>query len=97
MALMFLVAMMMAQAPAAAQPQSAGAQAPVAKQQKPKQVCEYIEVTGSRSKRRVCRDAEGHLDLGPGVRSGGGGPASGARASGGGNGRLRMARKPASR
>ena len=67
MALMFLVAMMMAQAPVAAQPQSAGAQAPVAKQEKPKQVCEYIEVTGSRSKRRVCRDAEGYLDLDPGI------------------------------
>jgi hypothetical protein len=81
MALMFLAAMMMAEAPASAQPQSAGAQAPVAKQQKPKQICEYIEVTGSRSKRRVCRDDEGNLDLGPGVRSGSYGQDSGEQSS----------------
>jgi hypothetical protein len=68
MSLMFLAAMMMAQAPADAQP--APAQAPMTKKQKPKQVCEMIEVTGSRSKRRVCRDADGNLDLGPGVHSG---------------------------
>lgn len=65
MSLMIVAAMMMAQAPAAAQPAAPGA--PIAKKQKPQQVCEYIEVTGSRSKRRVCRDADGNLDLGPGV------------------------------
>jgi hypothetical protein len=41
---------------------------PQAQAAKPKQVCEMREVTGSRSKRRVCRDANGRLDLGPGVR-----------------------------
>jgi hypothetical protein len=40
-------------------------QAPAAK---PKQVCQMMEVTGSRSKKRVCRDATGRLDLGPGVK-----------------------------
>ena len=65
MPLMFLAAMMMAQAPATAEP--ATPPAPAAKKQKPPQVCEYIEITGSRSKRRVCRDADGNLDLGPGV------------------------------
>lgn len=35
---------------------------------KPKQVCQMMEVTGSRSKKRVCRDANGRLDLGPGVK-----------------------------
>lgn len=35
---------------------------------KPKQVCQMMEVTGSRSKKRVCRDASGRLDLGPGVK-----------------------------
>jgi hypothetical protein len=71
MSLMFLAAMMMAQAPVGtAQQPVAAAQAPVAKKQKPQQVCEYIEVTGSRSKHRVCRDAQGNLDLGPGVHSG---------------------------
>ena len=65
MPLIFVAAMMMAQAPAAAQP--APAQPQTAKKQKPAQVCEYIEITGSRAKRRVCRDADGNLDLGPGV------------------------------
>jgi len=65
MSLMILAAIMMAQAPAATQPVTPPA--PAAKKQKPAQVCEYIEITGSRSKRRVCRDAEGNLDLGPGV------------------------------
>ena len=73
MSLMILAAMFMAQAPAAAEPAIAvaapAAAAPAAKKQKPAQVCEYIEVTGSRSKRRVCRDASGYLDLGPGVSS----------------------------
>ena len=68
MSLMILAAMMMAQAPAAAQPVAPAA--PAAKKAKPPQVCEYIEITGSRSKRRVCRDADGDFDLGPGVRSG---------------------------
>jgi hypothetical protein len=40
-------------------------------QKKPKQICEMMEVTGSRSKKRVCRDAAGNLNLGPGVSSGG--------------------------
>ena len=26
-----------------------------------------VEVTGSRARKRVCRDADGRLDLGPGV------------------------------
>ena len=63
--MMFVAAMMMAQAPAAVPPVAPAA--PAAKKQKPAQVCEYIEITGSRSKRRVCRDASGNLDLGPGV------------------------------
>jgi hypothetical protein len=62
MSMMFLAAMMMAEAPAAAQPAQ-----PVAAKPKPKQVCEYLEITGSRAKRRVCRDADGNLDLGPGI------------------------------
>jgi hypothetical protein len=70
MSLMFLAAMMMAQAPAGAAPQPATAAQPAAKKQKPKQVCEYIELTGSRSKRRVCRDDDGNLDMGPGIKSG---------------------------
>jgi hypothetical protein len=65
MSMLFLAAMMMAQTPAAVPP--AAPVVPAAKKQKPAQICEYIEITGSRSKRRVCRDDTGHLDLGPGV------------------------------
>jgi len=70
MSVMFLAAMMMAQAPAEAAPQAAAPAQPAAKKQKPKQICEYIELTGSRSKRRVCRDDDGNLDMGPGIKSG---------------------------
>lgn len=35
---------------------------------KPAKICEIREVTGSRSKKRICRDADGRLDLGPGVK-----------------------------
>jgi hypothetical protein len=52
---------------AAQQASPAAPAAPTAKKQKPAQICEYIEITGSRAKQRVCRDATGHLDLGPGV------------------------------
>jgi hypothetical protein len=68
MSLLFIATLMMAQAPAAAQP--GPTQPTAAKKQKTPQVCEYIEVTGSRSKRRVCRDTSGNLDLGPGVHGG---------------------------
>jgi hypothetical protein len=53
---------MMAQAPAAAQPEQ-----PVTIKKKPQQVCEMIEVTGSRARKRVCRDVAGKFDLGAGV------------------------------
>jgi hypothetical protein len=69
--LTILAAMMMAQAPAQAQlPQPATAQQPAAKKAKPKQVCEYMELTGSRSPRRVCRDVNGNVDPQPGIQSG---------------------------
>jgi hypothetical protein len=67
MSMMFLAAMVMGQA--AVPPQSPAMQQPVAsqqpsmKKQKPKQVCESIEVTGSRSKRRVCHEEGGNVDL----------------------------------
>ena len=41
---------------------------PQAATAKPQQVCEMREVTGSRGKKRVCRDANGRLDLGPGIK-----------------------------
>jgi hypothetical protein len=69
MSLMVVAALMMAQAPAAAAPTPAPPAA--AKKPKTQQVCEYIELTGSRSKRRVCRDSEGNLDLGPGISDSG--------------------------
>jgi hypothetical protein len=60
MSLLIIAGLMMAQAPSASQP-------PGAKRAKPQKVCEMVEVTGSRSKKRVCRDESGRLDLGPGV------------------------------
>jgi hypothetical protein len=60
MSMMFLAAMMMAQAPAAAQP--APAQAPAAKKHKPAQICEDVELTGSRAKRHICHDS--NVDVG---------------------------------
>ena len=55
--LLFLLAAQAATVPATSQPPAA----------KAKQICEMREITGSRSKRRVCRDSSGRLDLGPGV------------------------------
>ena len=58
---------------------------PQATAAKPKQICEMREVTGSRSKKRVCRDSTGRLDLGPGVKDATGdvvGPQGGTSTSG---------------
>lgn len=41
---------------------------PPATAAKPKQICQMMEVTGSRSKKRVCRDSTGRLNLGPGIK-----------------------------
>ena len=68
MSLALIASLMLAQAPATAQPLSV--QPPAAVKAKPKQICQSIEVTGSRARRRVCRDEFGVLDLGPGVASG---------------------------
>jgi hypothetical protein len=71
--MLLIVAALLAQAPATAVPstaQPATAQPVKVKKPKPQQNCQYIEVTGSRSKRRVCTDVSGSLDLGPGVHSG---------------------------
>jgi|GraSoiStandDraft_12_1057312.scaffolds.fasta_scaffold321289_2 hypothetical protein len=59
----FLAAMLLAGQPAIATESTA----PAAHKQKPKQVCEYMEITGSRARQRVCRDAEGNLNLPAGV------------------------------
>ncbi len=64
MSMLFLSAMLLAQAPAAVQPEQ-----PVTIKKKAKQVCEMIEVTGSRSRKRVCRDENGQADLGPGIHN----------------------------
>jgi hypothetical protein len=58
---------------------------PPAPAAKPKQICEMREVTGSRSKKRVCRDATGRLDLGPGIKDGGGNISGQAPTSSGGS------------
>ena len=51
---------------AASEPASAAQPAqepPVVVKKKPRQNCEYIEITGSRARKRVCRNADGELDL----------------------------------
>jgi hypothetical protein len=58
MSILLLAAMMAAQAPTAVQPA-----APVAQKEKPKQVCESIEITGSRSRQRVCHDVGSRANL----------------------------------
>ena len=40
-----------------------------AKPKKPQQVCEFIELTGSRTRKKVCRDVNGELPVLPGVSS----------------------------
>jgi hypothetical protein len=52
---------------AAQQATPADAAAPAAQKKKTQQICEMVEVTGSRARKRVCRDESGRLDLGPGV------------------------------
>ena len=61
MSIVFLAAVLMGQTPAAAQPVQAPA--PAAKKQKPQQVCESIEITGSRGHQRVCHDVGSAADL----------------------------------
>jgi len=65
MSLLLVAGLIMAQAPAAVQPEQ-----PVTVKKKPQQVCQMMEVTGSRARKRVCRDESGVLDLGPGVSRG---------------------------
>jgi len=56
MSAMILALMMMAQSPAAVPPAAAP---PVeTKKRKPKQVCQTVEVTGSRVPQRICRNAD---------------------------------------
>ncbi len=60
---------------------------PPAPTAKPAKICEMREVTGSRSKKRVCRDTLGRLDLGPGVKdaTGDATDSSGGESTGGGS------------
>ena len=65
-----LAAMIMAQAPAAAQPAPAAQSTKpidVNGKKKPKEKCEYMEVTGSHTRQRVCRDEYGYSNVGPNV------------------------------
>lgn len=55
MAVMFVAALMMAQAPATVQPATAPPAAKV-KKQKSRQICEDVQLTGSRAPRHICHD-----------------------------------------
>ena len=65
----FLAAMIAAQA---AEPVAAPAGQPVEvtgiKKKKPKQSCQYLEVSGSRMRQRVCTDSNGEAERMPGVQ-----------------------------
>lgn len=67
MPLMIFTALMLAQAPAAAQPSQSNRPIEVTQKKQSKQKCEYMEVTGSHTRQRICRDEFGNLDLGPNV------------------------------
>jgi hypothetical protein len=64
MSLLIVVGLMMAQAPAAAQ-------LPAVEVKKPQKVCKSVQITGSRARKKVCSDADGKFDLGPGVSDSG--------------------------
>jgi len=68
MSFALVAGLMLAQAPTAIQPLAV--HPPAAVKAKPKQICESIEVTGSRVRRRACRDEFGVLDFGPAVADG---------------------------
>jgi hypothetical protein len=69
--LLLLAALLAAQTPPATQPPVVvtGDQA---KPKKPKQLCQMMEITGSRARHRVCHDANGYFDPVPGVSNYGG-------------------------
>jgi len=59
MSLLILAAMAVAQAPSAEPPATQAVN-----KKKPAQVCEYLEITGSRAKHRVCHDEGAAANLG---------------------------------
>ena len=67
MSMIFLAAMMIAQTTTDAQPEPAQA---VVTKAKPKQICQYLEITGSRTRKRVCADENGVIDAPMGVAHG---------------------------
>lgn len=70
MSMILIAALIMAQSPAATQSAQQGQSArpiDVNGKKKPKEKCEYMEVTGSHTRQRVCRNELGQLDLGPNV------------------------------
>jgi hypothetical protein len=62
-----LLAALLLAAPDPAVAATDAAQQPVTVKREPQQVCEYIEITGSRTRKRVCHNADGEADLMPGV------------------------------
>lgn len=71
--MMLILAALLAQAAATALPpavQAPAAQPAKVKKAKPQQNCEYVEITGSRSRRRVCHDDNGNLQTDAGIQSG---------------------------
>jgi hypothetical protein len=71
--IVILAALMAAQAPAEVQPDGPGQPVEVTgeKRKKPKQKCQYVEVSGSRMRQRVCHDDYGTVTRGPNVTDAG--------------------------
>ena len=65
MPMIFAAALMMAQAAAIPPSPSVQPAQITVKKKKPKEVCQYMEITGSRARQRVCQDVNGQLELGP--------------------------------
>ena len=70
--LLLFAALLAGQAPPATQPPPVVVTGDQAKPKKPKQLCVMMEVTGSRARHRVCKDANGYFDPVPGVSNYGG-------------------------
>ena len=65
MSLIVIAALVMGQAPAPQPPQNQ----PIVVKKETKQVCKLMEVTGSHTRQRVCRNEFGELDLAPNVKN----------------------------
>ena len=72
--MLFLAATMLAASPETVQTSPTGEPIEVDAKKKEKQRCQYIEVSGSRMRQRVCTDANGVTQRMPGITDAGSNP-----------------------